>query len=38
MRDALDARLQEALFGTTDVPTTLSTAADEVGALLGSGS
>ncbi|HEY0216439.1 MAG TPA: extracellular solute-binding protein [Cellulomonas sp.] len=38
MRDALDARLQEALFGTADVPTTLSTAADEVGALLGSGS
>jgi multiple sugar transport system substrate-binding protein len=38
MRDALDARLQEALFGTTDVPTTLSTAADEVGALLGAGS
>lgn len=35
MRDALDARLQEALFGSADVPTTLSTAADEVGALIG---
>lgn len=38
MRDALDAHLQESLFGTADVPTTLSTAADEVGALLGAGS